>query len=399
MNLLAGPTGHRITRARVLDEEMSAAYLGHGLEITGTRSGTIIAACEARRGDREDTRSIGIFLHVAMYVTFGRRTDESTRLPSVRRRKCNVVRSFSSLIFSATMVLRITTTTCHPPDADADGAQAPPSASAEEMRKLLKPSPSEGEVLAALSRTYPTMNLNIVRELESYDDKNYLVQDAANDGTKYLAKIHNGVESLDYINKISSPNCRTSVIDLQNAIFSHLDAVNGVTTSVSVPPTVAEDGAVVSLHDLPVMSPAHSPSKLVVRLLTWVPGVPLSSVPSTSLTAESLADAGAYLGRLRRSLDDLAQTNANAVQASKRYHEWDGRNTLGLNFFTQYIADEDRRGLVTSVLHAFRDTFGEDGSKVDFPMGILMGDYNDANIIIDGGKVSGVIDFGDSVHR
>ena len=109
-----------------------------------------------------------------------------------------------------------------PPDADADGAQAPPSASAEEMRKLLKPNPSEGEVLAALSRTYPTMNLNIVRELESYDDKNYLVQDAANDGTKYLAKIHNGVESLDYINKISSPNCRTSVIDLQNAIFSHL---------------------------------------------------------------------------------------------------------------------------------------------------------------------------------
>ena len=286
-----------------------------------------------------------------------------------------------------------------PPDADADGAQAPPSASAEEMRKLLKPSPSEGEVLAALSRTYPTMNLNIVRELESYDDKNYLVQDAANDGTKYLAKIHNGVESLDYINKISSPNCRTSVIDLQNAIFSHLDAVNGVTTSVSVPPTVAEDGAVVSLHDLPVMSSAHSPSKLVVRLLTWVPGVPLSSVPSTSLTAESLADAGAYLGRLRRSLDDLAQTNANAVQASKRYHEWDGRNTLGLKNFMQYIADEDRRGLVTSVLDAFRDTFGEDGSKVDFPMGILMGDYNDANIIIDGGKVSGVIDFGDSVHR
>jgi Ser/Thr protein kinase RdoA (MazF antagonist) len=28
-----------------------------------------------------------------------------------------------------------------------------------------------------------------------------------------------------------------------------------------------------------------------------------------------------------------------------------------------------------------------------------MGDYNDANILIDGGKVSGVIDFGDSVHR
>ena len=284
--------------------------------------------------------------------------------------------------------------------AAPDGAQAPPSD--EEMRKLLKPNPTDEEVLAVLSKTYPTMKLQIVKELDSYDDKNYLVIDTANDETRYLAKVHNGVESLDYINKHSSSSSHTSVIDLQNAIFSHINLVEGVMTSASIPPPptlAAEDGAVISLHDLPVMSLDHSPSKLVVRLLTWVPGVPLSSVPSTSLTAESLADAGAYLGKLRRALDDLAQTDTDAVQASKRYHVWDGRNTLDLTNFTKYIADEDRRGLVHSVLGAFRDTFGEDGSKVDFPEGILMGDYNDANILIDGGKVSGVIDFGDSVHR
>lgn len=282
--------------------------------------------------------------------------------------------------------------------AAPDGAQAPPSD--EEMRKLLKPNPTDEEVLTVLSKTYPTMKLKIVKELDSYDDKNYLVIDTANDEAKYLAKVHNGVESLDYINKRSSSSSHTSVIDLQNAIFSHINSVEGVTTSAPIPPThAAEDGAVISLHDLPVMSSDHSPSKLVVRLLTWVPGVPLSSVPSTSLTAESLADAGAYLGKLRCALDGLARTDANAVQASKRYHVWDGRNTLDLTNFTKYIADEDRRGLVHSVLDAFRDTFGEDGSKVDFPKGILMGDYNDANILIDGSKVSGVIDFGDSVHR
>ena len=284
--------------------------------------------------------------------------------------------------------------------AAPDGAQAP--SSDEEMRKLLKPNPTDEEVLAVLSETYPNMKLKIVKELDSYDDKNFLVVDTANDETKYLAKVHNGVESLDYINKHSSSSSHTSVIDLQNAIFSHINLVEGVTTSAPIPPPptlAAEDGAVISLHDLPVMSLDHSPSKLVVRLLTWVPGVPLSSVPSTSLTAESLADAGAYLGKLRRALDDLAQTDANAVQASKRYHVWDGRHTLDLTNFTKYIADEDRRGLVHSVLGAFRDMFGEDGSKVDFPEGILMGDYNDANILIDGGKVSGVIDFGDSVHR
>ena len=282
--------------------------------------------------------------------------------------------------------------------AAPDGAQAP--SSDEEMRKLLKPNPTDEEVLAVLSETYPNMKLKIVKELDSYDDKNFLVVDTANDETKYLAKVHNGVESLDYINKHSSSSSHTSVIDLQNAIFSHVNSVQGITTSAPIAPAHArEDGAVISLHNLPVMSLDHSPSKLVVRLLTWVPGIPLSSVPSTSLTAESLADAGSYLGKLRRALDDLAQTDANAVQASKRYHVWDGRNTLDLANFTKYIADEDRRGLVHSVLDAFREAFGEDGSKVDFPEGILMGDYNDANILIDGGKVSGVIDFGDSVHR
>mgnify|MGYP004098881935 CR=1 FL=1 len=31
-----GPAGDRVAAARVLDEEMSAAYLGHGLEITSS---------------------------------------------------------------------------------------------------------------------------------------------------------------------------------------------------------------------------------------------------------------------------------------------------------------------------------------------------------------------------
>ena len=268
---------------------------------------------------------------------------------------------------------------------------APPSD--EEQRKLLKPAPSNEQVIAALSATYPNKDLTINKQLESYDDVNYLVTDT-NDGSQYLAKVHNGVESLDYIQKQATS---TSVIDLQNAIFAHLSEKQ-VKTSVPVPP-VCGGGSVVSLHDLPVVSAAHSPSKLVLRLLSWVPGVPMSSVPS--LTAETLAEAGVYLGKLRSALDELSATHKSAVQASKRYHAWDGQNTLDLHNFTKYIADDDRRALVTSVLDAFRDTFGSSTgkAKVDFPMGISQGDFNDANIIMNEGKVSGVIDFGDSVYR
>lgn len=204
--------------------------------------------------------------------------------------------------------------------SSASGGETP---SDEELRKLLKPNPSNEEVLAALTASYPNKNLILNSELESYDDKNYLVTDT-NDGTKYLAKVHNGVESRDYLEK---HDASTSVIDLQNAIFSHLCSKH-VTTSVPIPPS-ANDAAFVSAHVLPVVSSDHSPSKLILRLLSWVPGVPMSSVPSCSLTAESLAEAGAYLGRLRSALDELGTSNESAVQASKRYHVWDGTKYAG----------------------------------------------------------------------
>ena len=85
VNLLAGPTGHRITRARVLDEEMSAAYLGHGLEITGTRSGTSIAA-----------------MHAEARICYVRPTDGRIDTPSVRpppQMQRHRIRSFSSYFF------------------------------------------------------------------------------------------------------------------------------------------------------------------------------------------------------------------------------------------------------------------------------------------------------------
>jgi Ser/Thr protein kinase RdoA (MazF antagonist) len=72
--------------------------------------------------------------------------------------------------------------------------------------------------------------------------------------------------------------------------------------------------------------------------------------------------------------------------------------------YVEHIDDLKRRELVTSVIDTFRQVIVEGGEGEKFRMGINHGDFNDANIIVSdddhtGTKVSGAIDFGDTVYR
>jgi Ser/Thr protein kinase RdoA (MazF antagonist) len=248
----------------------------------------------------------------------------------------------------------------------------------EDMRKLLVPNPTQEQVVEAFVSWYlpPKQTLKILKELDSYDDKNYLVQ--TSDGTHYLAKIYNGVESQDFIE-----NGTDSSIYFQSAMMEHLN-LHDIPTSTPV---------LSATESLPVVSVHHSPQNLVVRLLTWVPGRTMSSLPF--LPIESLLDAGRFLGKLDEKLDLM---DPQTFKACHRYHVWDGKNTLDLRKYTHSINDQRRRGMVESVLDAFQHDIIE--SNVEFRTGILQSDFNDANILVDKDmKVSGVIDFGDSVCR
>eukprot|EP00978_Attheya_sp_CCMP212_P012184 scaffold30323_cov30-Attheya_sp.AAC.1 len=132
------------------------------------------------------------------------------------------------------------------------------------------------------------------------------------------------------------------VIDLHTAIFQQFSQPEwGVTTSVT-----ANDE--VSLHSLPVHSAADSPCRLVVWLMRWIPGNPMSS--SNYLSMETLVHAGRYLGKTALGLDALAP---DQVQYGKRYHAWDGKHTLDLKPFICYVQGEERQNMVRSVLDAF----------------------------------------------
>ena len=131
----------------------------------------------------------------------------------------------------------------------------------EIRRKLLKPKVTPDEALSILSDFYIDASRNIavsdanpsppraevIQELDSYDDVNYLVKI---DGVRYLLKIHNGVESEKLLKARQSAKKRprldqlgsndylplTSIIQLHTAIYRHLAKPRyNVTTCTTVP--------------------------------------------------------------------------------------------------------------------------------------------------------------------
>jgi Ser/Thr protein kinase RdoA (MazF antagonist) len=265
-------------------------------------------------------------------------------------------------------------------------------ASDEELRKLWKPTPSAEHILLALQGSYiePGRSIHFVKDLESYDDRNFWIEVS---GRNYLAKVHNGVESRDFIELNEKGEYKKSVIHLQNTIMEHLNK-NGITTSIPESPIEKDLPIPAAIRSLPVASSEHSTRELVVRLLGWVDGTPMSS--AKILPLEALADAGRFLGRMSQKLRDL---DTDVLAAAKRFHQWDGKHTMGLKNFVRHIPDPRRQALVESVLAAFQRDILDSKVCDTFQKSIIHGDFNDANILVDSNFfVSGVIDFGDSVE-
>lgn len=345
-------------------------------------------------------------------------------------------------------------------DGDSKPAAKPSSGEAanidkmndEEKRKLFKPSITTEQAMDIMKNLYAKDEgdkIEILTQLESYDDVNFKV---SLNGTYFLLKIHNAVESADFCKEYEEAGRNYkqkghmgSVIHLQTAMMDLL-STNKVPTSAPVP---TKEGIPVGLQDLPVVSVEHSPRPLVVRLLTWVNGKLMSAVQLMPI--ETLADCGRLLGRVHsvfNRLDASSLQSINILQgasqgmtrrasslkiheeakeemvvtdkirqaqlwkipesgldlsllkAARRYHQWDGKNTSDLRNFCKYIQDEKRRGMILSIIDAFEQSIINSGDSAEFRVGICHGDFNDANILLkDDLTAMGVIDFGDSTER
>jgi Ser/Thr protein kinase RdoA (MazF antagonist) len=214
------------------------------------------------------------------------------------------------------------------------------------------------------------------------------VREVGSDGkttNEYTFKIHNGVES-DAL----------TIIEGMNVLGTTL-ADKGINSSC---PHKGLNGEFITWAELPLRD--GKMKRHAVRLLAWVSG---GCMVSADVNLTLLYKAGQYLGRVRQAMDGVDHPGFH------REHFWDINSTSGILQFVHCIQDADARKVVEGVVAEFnaelaplaketKETLEDGGACVQLRWGVLMADFNDANIIVneDATDVSGVIDFGDSLY-
>ncbi|HVH55664.1 MAG TPA: aminotransferase class III-fold pyridoxal phosphate-dependent enzyme [Vicinamibacterales bacterium] len=198
--------------------------------------------------------------------------------------------------------------------------------------------------------------------LPSERDQNFLLETAT--GERFVLKIANATESRE-------------ILEAQNAAMEH---VADLKLCPRVQPTV--DG-----HQI-----AQTDSGHFVRLLSWLPGVPLGGVESRPQTL--LEDLGTKLGQFSHALADFDHP------AIRRQFYWDlSRGFEIVREYSPLIEDPGVRGFVRRVVGHIE---ARDGDRLlSLRTSAVHGDANDFNVIVEGSQdlqVTGLIDFGDMVH-
>lgn len=203
--------------------------------------------------------------------------------------------------------------------------------------------------------------------LPSERDQNFRA--TAADGAQYIFKI---------INVAESPQS----IDFQTAMLRHLLESDA---SLPVPRLVPSlDGS-----DLAHVQGPEGQSH-AVRLVAYIPGMPLAEA---KVDAATLRDLGRVLGHVDKALMSFGHAGA--------FHsfDWEIRRTPQARTRLHHVSDAGRHALLSRVLDRYDRVVAPRLKQLR--CGVIHNDANDWNVIVEsasGGRVTGLIDFGDAAY-
>jgi Ser/Thr protein kinase RdoA (MazF antagonist) len=183
-----------------------------------------------------------------------------------------------------------------------------------------------------------------------------------------------------FVLKIANATEDPAFLDLQHQAMERLAAA-GVPCQL---PVSATDGRAV----IDVGSAGHP---ALARLLTWLPGRSLATIPPADRSAMLLRDLGLLMGRTVSALAGFDHP------AAHREFQWDA--SLGLTMIEAHasaVSDAARAALLARWQVRLRPL---DGLLPGLRHGVIHNDANDHNVLVadDGSTVSGLLDLGDAV--
>ncbi len=200
-------------------------------------------------------------------------------------------------------------------------------------------------------------------------DRNFRLD--APDGSRYVAKVAHGDEA-------------ASVIELQHAALAR---IADRAPDLAMPRVVAARGGG-TIERFTIDGQAH-----LVRVLTWVAGVPLATVRPKGRPA--LWSLGELIGRLHQAFDGFDHP------AAHRELKWDLARARWVAEHWHRIESPARREQAERMFRAFTEQVLPRWD--DLPKSVIYGDANDHNVLVAESveaprRTVSVIDFGDMVH-
>jgi len=202
-----------------------------------------------------------------------------------------------------------------------------------------------------------------IKKLAGYDNINYLVK---SHDTKYIFKTYAFNEHL---------------YDLVKAESDVLENLSSSDSNWYPKALKTHDGDYVKVIDL-------DGKKSIIRLLSFLEG---DFFAETTATPELFESFGAFLATM-----DLQLLDYKNYTIQSRQFEWDLQYVHLNKAFLEDIDQPEKRKIVEYYLQQFDQVVRPE--LPDLRKSIIHNDANDWNVLVDRGKVSGIIDFGDIVY-
>jgi Ser/Thr protein kinase RdoA (MazF antagonist) len=183
-----------------------------------------------------------------------------------------------------------------------------------------------------------------------------------------------------FVLKLSNATEDPAFLDLQHRAMERLAAA-GVPCQLPVP----------NRHGGEVVDAGTPSATLLARVLTWLPGRPLGTVPHGDRPPALLEDLGRVMGRTAAALQGFDHP------AAHRDFQWSAEQDLDVVAAHAPAVTDPRRA---DLLGRWQGRLGSLADRFeDLRHGVIHNDANDHNVLVadDGVGISGLLDLGDAV--
>ncbi|XP_059148682.1 hydroxylysine kinase-like [Physella acuta] len=271
------------------------------------------------------------------------------------------------------------------------------------MASIFRSTLSADDIPALVYRLY-RLKVRVIKELSSYDDQNFLVEEVDEgedcsggkcpDRVQFVVKVLNSLDSR-----------KPSVIEQQTRLIEYVRQAGYPTPG----PLMNGGGQYQQLVDLSTTRSKHE--TFIVRLFEYIPGVTLAQV---RLTLKLCYQLGVYAGWMDQVLATYPNVDDESLKLMVR--KWNMSEIPALRQQIQAVPYPDQVELTSLIIDQFEGRILSCQDK--FSKGLIHGDFNDFNIVVDGTdlllcsenaitspvrpntqdttNIIGVIDFGDA---